>query len=349
MRLLGCAPRELNDNETHEHLRDRSEGVRIAYVAATRARDLLVVPTVGDGPIEGWAETLNPALYPTSGKARKSMSAPGCPAFGNASVLERPPNLMSSDETSVHPGLHRPGSGNYDVVWWDPALLALDHKANFGILQEHILTARDSGGAAEQSVRDYSQWKESRRHRLAAGATPSMDIFSPSDAAAPVSDSAGARFEVQVVDREADRPGGARFGSLVHLLLRHAWEVGGARDELATLADFHGRILDAPIEERAAAVTTTRRTLQHPLMRRAARASRRHQEYPVTFRTRQGRIMEGVIDLMFEEAGEWHVVDFKTDTDIDSLQQRHQTQLGWYVEAVSRVMLQPAKGYVLGV
>ena len=57
MRLLGCAPWELIDNETEEHLRDRSEGVRIAYVAATRARDILVVPTVGDGPIEGWTQT----------------------------------------------------------------------------------------------------------------------------------------------------------------------------------------------------------------------------------------------------------------------------------------------------
>ena len=31
-----------------EHGRDLAEGVRVAYVAATRARDLLVVPAVGD-------------------------------------------------------------------------------------------------------------------------------------------------------------------------------------------------------------------------------------------------------------------------------------------------------------
>ena len=30
--------------------RDRAEGVRVAYVAATRARDLLVIPAVGDDP-----------------------------------------------------------------------------------------------------------------------------------------------------------------------------------------------------------------------------------------------------------------------------------------------------------
>ena len=43
-RLLRCAPWELRDNEPQERLRERAEGVRVAYVAATRARDLLVVP-----------------------------------------------------------------------------------------------------------------------------------------------------------------------------------------------------------------------------------------------------------------------------------------------------------------
>src|SRR5262245_47439633 len=44
VRLAGWAPADLVDHEPLEVARDREEGNRVAYVAATRARDLLVVP-----------------------------------------------------------------------------------------------------------------------------------------------------------------------------------------------------------------------------------------------------------------------------------------------------------------
>jgi ATP-dependent exoDNAse (exonuclease V) beta subunit len=53
MRIAGWAPRELLDHEAEEVARDQAEGVRLAYVAATRARDLLVVPAIGDQPWDG--------------------------------------------------------------------------------------------------------------------------------------------------------------------------------------------------------------------------------------------------------------------------------------------------------
>src|SRR5581483_9260430 len=69
-RLLRCAPRELIDHERFEHAREQAEGVRVCYVAATRARDLLVVPAVGDSPFDGWLGPLNPALYPPTAERR---------------------------------------------------------------------------------------------------------------------------------------------------------------------------------------------------------------------------------------------------------------------------------------
>ena len=48
IRLAGCAPADLLEHEDEELLRDEAEGTRVAYVAATRARDLLVIPAVGD-------------------------------------------------------------------------------------------------------------------------------------------------------------------------------------------------------------------------------------------------------------------------------------------------------------
>ena len=49
--LCGCAPVELLEASQEELLRDQAEAVRLAYVAATRARDLLVVPACGDQPL----------------------------------------------------------------------------------------------------------------------------------------------------------------------------------------------------------------------------------------------------------------------------------------------------------
>jgi ATP-dependent helicase/nuclease subunit A len=77
--LAGCAPWELLDHREEALARDREESLRLAYVAATRARDLLVVPAVGDGPREGWLEVLNPVIFPKRGTERTPKPAPACP------------------------------------------------------------------------------------------------------------------------------------------------------------------------------------------------------------------------------------------------------------------------------
>ncbi len=74
-RLLRCAPRELADHEPQESAREQAEGVRVAYVAATRARDLLVVPAIGDEPFEGWLRPLNKAIYPIARELARSSQA----------------------------------------------------------------------------------------------------------------------------------------------------------------------------------------------------------------------------------------------------------------------------------
>ena len=82
MKLAGCAPHELLDHEADELARERAEGIRIAYVAATRARDVLVVPCVGDEPYdrsrEKWVSMLNDGLYPAMEHRRSSRPAHGC-------------------------------------------------------------------------------------------------------------------------------------------------------------------------------------------------------------------------------------------------------------------------------
>ena len=82
LKLGGWAPTDLLRHGYEEAERDKAEGQRLAYVAATRARDILVVPTIGDEVYEGgWLDPLMPAIYPSLIGRVTQAPGPGCPAF----------------------------------------------------------------------------------------------------------------------------------------------------------------------------------------------------------------------------------------------------------------------------
>ncbi len=62
--LCGSPPVELLEAAAEEQQREQDEAIRVAYVATTRARDLLVAPVCGDQVTEGWLTVLDPILYP---------------------------------------------------------------------------------------------------------------------------------------------------------------------------------------------------------------------------------------------------------------------------------------------
>src|SRR5881296_3052634 len=125
--LAGCTPPELHEHAAEEMAREGEEATRVLYVAATRARDLLVVPALGDGRYDGWLQALTPALYPPPDRVHvpETRQPPGCPAFGAETTTGRPDNVPRPPD-AVTPGLHVPEAGRHRVVWWDPATLALD-------------------------------------------------------------------------------------------------------------------------------------------------------------------------------------------------------------------------------
>src|SRR5262249_48606288 len=101
--LAGCAPSELREHEPEVLRRDCEEAVRLAYVAATRARDLLVVPGVGDEVRRSWLAPLAPVVYPADAGWRTPTPAPGCPAFGDDSVVSRARDCPRMPHDSVAP------------------------------------------------------------------------------------------------------------------------------------------------------------------------------------------------------------------------------------------------------
>ena len=263
IRLLGCAPWELIEHEQEEHERDIAEGTRIAYVAATRARDLLVVTAVGDSAQDGWISPLNKAIYPAKANWRAATQTPACPPFGSATVLQRPTDYDGMSEFSVKPGLHTPENGLHKVVWWDPSLLRLQVEASFGLRQEEIL-AEDGGGRATQSNEHYNQWKAARVQSINAGEQPSTTLYLATDDVEPPP-GYSARVQVGRIQRTSSRPSGPRFGSLVHLILKEI-DLKAEFETIKRIAHAHSRLLNATDEEIEAASKAVAAALEHPLL-----------------------------------------------------------------------------------
>jgi ATP-dependent helicase/nuclease subunit A len=368
--LCSSAPVELLEAADAELKRDRAEAIRVAYVAATRARDLLVAPACGDQPIEGWLEVLNPVLYPQDEARRQSGPAPGCPRFGDDSVLERGPGGHPPPCGSVSPGLHRPIANGPPVVWWDPAQLLLEVEEQAPLQHQLILQADLDPSAAEASEASYAAWNAAREALLAQTSYPSMSVqtvtslvrAAGADASATQINTAGAAGQawnrrdvvVEVMERGGrQRPSGRRFGTLVHALLASI-DLDAGVDAIETGAAINGRLVGATEEEVQAAVATVGGALTHPILRRAAASALKGQlrrEAPVLLRLDDGSLVEGTVDLAFHENTSdfvgWTVVDFKTDGEFEGRSYRYIAQVRVYSEAVSAATGSPARGIIL--
>jgi ATP-dependent helicase/nuclease subunit A len=155
---------------------------------------------------------------------------------------------------------------------------------------------------------------------------------------------------VELVERVPRRPTGKAFGILVHEVLATT-ELDADEEHIRARAKALGRVLGNSEEEIAAASEATLRALAHPLLRRAASASRKeglcHRESPIMLQTKDGSLVEGVMDLAFREGSQWTVVDFKTDIRIDIGQEVYRRQVALYTQALARASGMEARGVLL--
>ncbi len=342
VRLAGWTPQQIIDHAAEEYSRDLAEGTRIAYVAATRARDVLVVPAIGEditgaGPelaAAWWVSPLHSALYPAEEKRQRPSTPSMCPDFGIDTVLQRPDGSPPCEYT-VSPGSHAFGLGGkaYSVVWWDPSKLELGKAPSFSIRQQELLE-KPSDEVIQKRLDDYRTWKDAREKLLAAGSVPGITFQTATERA---KSDISLDVKVEVVETaKAARPFGPRFGALVHGTFASI-TLDGDRDSVREAAQLQGRILGASPDEVAAAVETVVTALEHPLMQRARAAASKgmcHRELPITLRLEGGIMVEGIADLAFRENERWIVVDFKTDQELTSALDRYRRQVGMYTMAV---------------
>jgi len=365
--LCGASPKELLDRREEILAQDREEALRLLYVATTRARELLVVPIVGDPRDDkpedrtGWLEALAPALYPS--QRRASTIAPGCPPFGDDTVRARPETASHGTGASIKPGLHRPAVGDHSVVFWDPFVLDLDREDDAGQRQQKILALDDKGVVAKEGIEQHAAWRAARERAIASGTEPSLRVRTvteekETEAEGAVDGGATARRQAATLGPVAvesttatrnGRPHGKRFGILVHAALA-ATDLDGDAALVADTVRIQARILGAPEEETDAARDAVAAALAHPLLARARAAERVERETPLMVKRDDGTIVEGVVDLAFLEKDKgWTVVDFKTDVEIKSRRDAYLRQIDAYAQAIAAATGQPATGALLTV
>jgi ATP-dependent exoDNAse (exonuclease V) beta subunit len=320
-RLLRCAPWDLIEHRAAEAQAERDEADRIAYVAATRARDILVVESIGTQEWDGWLSPLNAAVYPPREAWRGGRQTSWCTFAGENTVLDWQTNGANS--VCVKPGLHSPRSGNHDVLWFDPSQLELDTEANAGIANKNILQ-----GDPTEGLKRYNEWKARRTEIVERGARPTFEIITATSGSAESEDNL--LLETVSIQIDRARPRGPRFGTLVHRLLRDA-DFGSRDDVLERIARVHGEGIGASENEINSSVAVVRAILGHPLVSAAGRSSTTHREYPFVYKDDNGKIVEGNIDLVFQQADEWIIVDFKTGP---SERLEYRTQVAVYARAL---------------
>jgi ATP-dependent helicase/nuclease subunit A len=343
--LAGCAPWELLEGMDLERRRAAAEAARVAYVAATRARDMLVVPVVGDQvsfPEDGWIAPLTAALSP---------AAPRAPAEkrGHDSVLKRPDDV-DCPSRSLLPGIHAMPWGRLELV--DPALLERQGQERRSVALVDLITKTAGSEVVAEGRAALASFTEERSQNLSRGARAPYLLESVT---ARSKREGHGQVSLASAARAPDRPRGKRFGTLVHNLMATA-ALDAPDRELGTLAVAIGRLVSATDDEARAAAVAARAALNHPMMERARVAQRKgllHREVPITLRLSEAstenagaELVDGIIDLSFEEDGIVQVIDYKTD-DPAAMTSEHlnvyRAQVTLYVRAILAATGRPAE------
>jgi hypothetical protein len=264
------------------------------------------------------------------------------------------------------PGEHRFGSGAeaYSVVWWspEPSVLNLEAEAPLGLRRDDLIVKDVPPDTLARYLRGYISWRNARTDAVSRAKAPSIDVITATEAAARGDELAvgqplkagldGIDIRVEDVAGDMARPGGPRFGTLVHALLADVPLTRSDARVVDRLAAAHGRVVGADADEIDAAAEIVRRVLEHPLFADAARAAeqgRCYRETPVTLRLDSGVVIEGNVDLAYDVDGQMVVIDFKTDRELEGALDTYRRQVQIYAHAIAVATGRPARGVLMKV
>ena len=319
---VGLTTEGFDDAKTAHEERTKAEDLRLLYVAATRARDALVLPLFasrrGRGGFYGaltaaFQDLLDPAkpsLPAGEGGPAHAVDDELVPIAGVPPVFRVPASDLEAalDATPEASGARAADGGDTDP---DPDARA--HEARI----------------------------VARRHPRAVA--PVTRLVHPDDG------SPGRRSQEAHTWTAAEA---AALGTSVHraLEIMDLDDADGAAR--AASAEARAAGLSSALAERASALA--RAALALPALDRARRSPRRLREWPFALRGDGASpwIVEGVVDLAWVEDGGLVVLDYKTDAvttgaEIDAAAAHHRPQLLAYAWALGRVTNLPVHEIVL--
>ena len=103
-------------------------------------------------------------------------------------------------------------------------------------------------------------------------------------------------------------------------------------------------------EEVYAAAEAISAALRHPLfarVREAEASGRCDRELPIVWRAPDGALVEGTIDLAFDDGQSTTVIDFKTDREMGADSSRYRRQLAIYCQALAELRGGRVRGVLL--
>ena len=279
-----------DDAKAREARRDAAEERRLLYVAATRARDRLIIPR-----------------FPAGDK-------PG-------GTLKYLANLMDDAASGVGDLQHEVRADPADLVLRRPRAFRVDLSAK-----------PPQACAARRAARQ--TWRR-ERETLIAGASVGKRLATAS--------------QLERFGPEEQAPGGREravaqaVGTAVHAVLEQVDLSTG--EGLAALAEAEAQRNDIP-ERRGEIEELARAALGSDAVTRAVAAGRFFREIPFAVRTGEG-LLEGVIDLAYDDGGGLAIADYKTD-DVPARQlagraEAYRLQVGAYALAVREVFGAPPR------
>lgn len=307
------------DAQARQREREEQEGYRLLYVAASRARDcLLVTLSVSREERRGWADALlsldleeRPLAGVLVSRHTSSARADGA-AHGAQSAV--PVARADASVTASPPAVLEP------ATWIDervpagrfPPLMSPSRLVDLQALAAHDEEPGEPLGPSE----------------VAAGGEVPDHFATVDDETPPATPASG------------DVPGrGRALGTLVHYAISRDWpSLDGERREFLGAQEaawpFSVEQREELLDEVADLLARYRSMLGTELPALERRAVDRSEIALAV--SGGGTVWEGVIDRLYQVDGRWVVEDYKTDRRVAP--ERYHVQLGLYLQAMARVL-----------
>jgi ATP-dependent exoDNAse (exonuclease V) beta subunit len=245
-------------------------------------------------------------------------------------------------------------AGRHRVVWWDPGVLQRETQGRAASRLTDFLKEDELKIKSQEGIRVHEAWQRERADLRVAAAETDRKVITATGYALGLNGSEPISGDPEVVVESLDidfaRPHGKRFGTLVHAVMAVV-SLAAGHDVVAEAARLQGRILGGSEEEITAATKTVLGVLRHPLIRQAALAEAKglcRRETSVALKLADGLVVEGVVDLAFQDAqGAWTVIDYKTDFEVSGRLEEYKKQVGLYAQAIRHATGNPAGAVLL--